>query len=111
MAVNDLPADLPIPALLLQPLAENAIYHGIQQLPGGGTVSVRGRREADAVVLEIRNPQPPPAVRAAPRNGMALDNTRARIEYHFGSRGTLAIDNGTDEFVCKIILPNENPDR
>jgi hypothetical protein len=50
-------------------------------------------------------------VRAAPRNGMALDNTRARIEYHFGSRGTLAIDNGTDEFVCKIILPNENPDR
>jgi two-component system sensor histidine kinase AlgZ len=111
MAVDDLPADLPIPALLLQPLVENAIYHGIQQLPAGGTVSVRGRREADAVVLEIRNPQPPPAARAAPRHGMALDNTRARIEYHFRSRGTLAIDNGIDEFVCKIILPNENPDR
>jgi two-component system sensor histidine kinase AlgZ len=111
MAVDDLPADLPIPALLLQPLVENAIYHGIQQLPEGGTVSVRGRREAGAVVLEIRNPQPPPAARAAPRHGMALDNTRARIEYHFRSRGTLAIDNGIDEFVCKIILPNENPDR
>jgi two-component system sensor histidine kinase AlgZ len=107
MAVDDLPADLPIPALLLQPLVENAIYHGIQQLPEGGTVSVRGRREADAVVLEIRNPQPPPAARAAPRHGMALDNTRARIEYHFRSRGTLAIDNGIDEFVCVLTLPLE----
>ncbi|MGH8090686.1 MAG: sensor histidine kinase [Rudaea sp.] len=111
MAVDDLPADLPIPALLLQPLAENAIYHGIQQLPEGGTVSVRGRREADAVVLEIRNPQPPSNTRAAPRNGMALDNTRARIEYHFGTRGTLAIDNGSEEFVCRITLPNENSHR
>ena len=111
MMVDDLPADLPIPALLLQPLAENAIYHGIQQLPEGGTVTVHGRREANAVVLEIRNPQPPSAVRAAPRNGMALDNTRARIEYHFGTRGTLAVDNGAGEFVCVVRLPDESPDR
>jgi two-component system sensor histidine kinase AlgZ len=111
MAVDDVPADLSIPALLLQPLAENAIYHGIQQLPEGGTVSVRGCREADAVVLEIRNPQPPPSVRAAPRNGMALANTRARIEYHFGTRGTLAVDNGAEEFVCVLRLPHENPHR
>jgi two-component system sensor histidine kinase AlgZ len=111
MAVDDLPADLPIPALLLQPLAENAIYHGIQQLPEGGTVSVRGHREVDAVVLEIRNPQPPPAERAAPRHGMALDNTRARIEYHFGMRGTLAVDNGAEEFVCVLRLPHESPHR
>ena len=111
MAVDDLPADLPIPALLLQPLAENAIYHGIQALPEGGTVTVRGRRAADAVVLEIRNPQPPSTVRAAPRNGMALDNTRARIEYHFGTRGTLAVDNGAEEFVCVLRLPHENPHR
>lgn len=111
MAVDDLPADLPIPALLLQPLAENAIYHGIQQLPEGGTVTVRGRREADAVVLEIRNPQPPSAARAAPRHGMALDNTRARIEYHFGMRGTLAVENAAEEFVCVLRLPHENPDR
>ncbi|HST27757.1 MAG TPA: sensor histidine kinase [Rudaea sp.] len=111
MTVDDLPADLPIPALLLQPLAENAIYHGIQQLPEGGTVSVRGRREAGAVVLEIRNPQPPSNVRVAPRNGMALANTRARIEYHFGARGKLEIDNNAGEFVCVITLPHENPHR
>jgi two-component system sensor histidine kinase AlgZ len=111
MAVDDLPADLPIPALLLQPLAENAIYHGIQQLPGGGTVTVRGRREADGVMLEIRNPQPSPSTRAVPRNGMALDNTRARIEYHFGARGKLEIDNNAGEFVCVITLPHENPGR
>ncbi|MHB8680205.1 MAG: sensor histidine kinase [Rudaea sp.] len=111
MAVNDLPSDLPIPALLLQPLAENAIYHGIQPLPEGGTVTVRGRIADGDVVLEIRNPQPSPAVRAAPRNGMALDNTRARIEYHFGRRGTLVIDNGAEEFVCVLRLPRESADR
>ncbi|MBS0569983.1 MAG: histidine kinase [Proteobacteria bacterium] len=111
MAVDGLPQELPIPALLLQPLAENAIYHGIAQLPEGGTVSMRGRREHGAVVLEIRNPQPPPAARAAPRHGMALDNTRARIAYHFGERGRLDIDNAADEFVCVITLPHEDPDR
>lgn len=111
MAVDELPQDLPIPALLLQPLVENAIYHGIQALPEGGTVSIRGRREAGSIVLEIRNPQPPPAVRAEPRNGMALDNTRARIAYHFGTRGTLTVDNGVEEFVCVLRLPDESPDR
>lgn len=111
MAVDELPQDLPIPALLLQPLVENAIYHGIQALSEGGTVSIRGRRETNAVVLEIRNPQPPSNVRAAPRNGIALNNTRARIEYHFGTRGTLAVDNGAEEFVCMVRLPDESPDR
>ncbi|MGH8041343.1 MAG: sensor histidine kinase [Rudaea sp.] len=111
IAVDAVPMELPVPALLLQPLAENAIYHGIQPLPAGGTVSIHGRNETDAVVLEIRNPQPPAAARVAPRHGMALDNTRSRIEYHFGRRAALDIESGADHFVCVLRLPHENPDR
>lgn len=101
-----LPDDLPMPALLLQPLVENAVYHGIQQLPDGGTVTIRGQCTNDgAVEIAIHNPCPPAGSRAAGRHGMALANTRARIEYHFGRRGTLTVDATADQFTCTVRLP------
>jgi two-component system sensor histidine kinase AlgZ len=103
MQIGELPLDLPLPPLLLQPLVENAVYHGIQQLPEGGTVTIHGRRDDQHVAIEIRNPCPP--TRAAKRHGMALENTRARIEYHFGARGTLQVDPGSDSFTCTLRLP------
>jgi len=106
--VHALPADLPLPALLLQPLVENAVYHGVQQLPEGGTVTIRGQREGTNVAIEIRNPCPP--LRAAKRHGMALENTRARIEYHFGARGALKVDSGADYFACVVTLPLQSPE-
>lgn len=101
--VGALPADLPLPVLLLQPLVENAVYHGVQQLPEGGTVTIRGQRDDKNIAIEIRNPCPP--TRAAKRHGMALENTRARIEYHFGARGALKVDSGADYFACVVTLP------
>ncbi|MDR3386593.1 MAG: sensor histidine kinase [Rudaea sp.] len=111
MDVAALPADLPMPALLLQPLVENAVYHGIQQLPEGGTVTIRGRRLDDAVEIVIHNPCPPAGSRAAGRHGMALMNTQARIEYHFGRRGTLTVAAGAADFACTVRVPDESPDR
>src|SRR6185503_15858659 len=59
--VEALPMTLPMPRLLLQPLVENAVYHGVQQMPDGGTVSVHGRRaDGDMVELRIANPCPAP---------------------------------------------------
>jgi len=109
--VDALPMNLPMPRLLLQPLVENAVYHGVQQMPDGGTVAIRGRRVGDAVEIQIRNPCPPLHARAPGRHGMALANTRARIEYHFGRRGGLDVAAGTDEFTCTLRLPDESPDR
>jgi two-component system, LytTR family, sensor histidine kinase AlgZ len=111
MDVAALPVDMPMPALLLQPLVENAVYHGIQQLPDGGTVTIRGSRADGMVEIAIRNPCPPTGARAAGRHGMALANTRARIEYHFGLRGTLEVAAGADNFACTLRLPDESPDR
>jgi two-component system, LytTR family, sensor histidine kinase AlgZ len=111
MDIAELPADLPTPSLLLQPLVENAVYHGIQQLSEGGTVTVRGRRVDGGVEVAIHNPCPPAGERAAGRHGMALVNTRARIEYHFGQRGSLAVDAGANEFTCTVKLPDESSGR
>jgi two-component system sensor histidine kinase AlgZ len=106
--VDALPASMHVPALLLQPLVENAIYHGIQSLPDGGTVSIDGRRENGRVEIAIRNPRPGEHARMGGRHGMALANTRARIEYHFGRRGELDIDAGADYFACTVKLPDES---
>lgn len=108
---HDVPLSIPMPVLLLQPLVENAVYHGIAPLPDGGTISINVHRNGRRVEIEIRNPCPPPGQRATQRHGMALENTRSRIAFHFGARGTLDIDAGDNHFVCKLGFPDESADR
>jgi two-component system sensor histidine kinase AlgZ len=104
MDTAELPRDMPLPRLLLQPLVENAIYHGIQPRADGGTVSIRGRRPPGRVEITITNPVPPDA--APRRNGHALANIRARIEYHFGQRGELFVEPGGGEYLVTVRLPD-----
>ncbi|KAJ0337717.1 hypothetical protein COL154_014290, partial [Colletotrichum chrysophilum] len=85
--VDGLPLDLEMPALLLQPLVENAVYHGIQPRREGGTLRITVRLLGDAVEIAIVNPLPDAP--ATPRSGHGLDNVRRRIAYHFGERGSL----------------------
>ena len=76
--VDDLPPRCLVPSLLLQPLLENAIGHGIEPLPQGGIVDIRGRLGEGAIMLEVTNPKPPgtpPPLRRGHR--MALDNSCA----------------------------------
>ncbi|MGA9332926.1 MAG: sensor histidine kinase [Rudaea sp.] len=109
--LRDVPQSMPMPVLLLQPLVENAVYHGIAALPEGGTIAIGARRSGGVVEIEIRNPCPPPGARVAQRHGMALANTRSRIAFHFGARGTLDIDAGEHYFACTLRLPDESADR
>jgi two-component system sensor histidine kinase AlgZ len=106
---DDLPRDVPLPRLLLQPLVENAIYHGVQPLAEGGTVRITGRHLPGRVEITIRNPLPPDA--APVRNGHALANIRARIEYHFGTRGELSVEPGGGEYAVTVRFPDASPDR
>ena len=106
--IDALPLSQPVPSLLLQPLIENAVYHGIQQLPEGGTVTIRGLRAVGQIEIVIHNPRPAESARLAGRHGMALANTRARIEYHFGRRGALDVDAGADYFACTVKMPEES---
>ena len=101
---HELPREMPLPRLLLQPLVENAIYHGVQPLAGAGTVRITGRHPPGRVEITIRNPLPPDA--APSRNGHALANIRARIEYHFGARGELSVEPGRGEYAVTVRLPD-----
>ncbi|WP_300614604.1 histidine kinase [Dokdonella sp.] len=105
----DLPLHLPLPRLLLQPLVENAVYHGVQPRADGGTVVLRARSLGDGVEIAIENPLPQQPAPSG-RNGVALANVRARIEYHFGARGGLQVEAGAQVFRVTLRLPGR-PDR
>lgn len=101
--LESLPRDMPLPPLLLQPLIENAVYHGIQRMPQGGALSVQGKRDGDRIEITIRNPMPRDPAR--PGNAHALANVRARIEYHFGEKGQLQVHSGDAQFEVTVRLP------
>lgn len=100
-----LPTDLPIPSLLLQPLVENAVLHGIQPLPAGGTVQIHGSATADRIDLRIRNPRPLVAPAYTRGNRTALENVRQRMRYHYGDRGKLEVDAGDGYYQVAVTIP------
>ncbi|HSB97855.1 MAG TPA: sensor histidine kinase [Spongiibacteraceae bacterium] len=81
--VEALPATLPIPNLSLQPLVENAIYHGIQELPEGGTVYIDAEYKEGWVRIAVSNPLPGGAGHHK-GNRMALDNIAHRLQALYG---------------------------
>lgn len=84
--LGDAPLDaLRIPLLTLQPLLENAVYHGIQPLAEGGTVRVQVRWQDGEVRIRVENPVgDPPAAAGHRGNRMALDNIRHRLQALYG---------------------------
>jgi two-component system sensor histidine kinase AlgZ len=99
------PLDLPIPALLVQPLVENAILHGIQKLESGGQVELSAERGASSVVISVRNPMAPRARDLHRGSGTALDNIRQRLRHHFGDEARLEVERGDDYHLVRLILP------
>jgi two-component system, LytTR family, sensor kinase len=75
--------DAAVPTLMLQPIVENAIRHGIARRVGGGHLQIRARREADRLLLVVQDDGPglPQARRDALNTGVGLTNTRSRLEY------------------------------
>ncbi|MCC7412680.1 MAG: histidine kinase [Gammaproteobacteria bacterium] len=103
--VADLPAACRLPALSLQPLVENAVYHGIEPRPGGGSLRVRGWTEAGRMLLEVCNPLPTPGAGQRPGNRVAQDNVRQRLAAHFGAAATLEVQVRSDEYRVRIAIP------
>jgi two-component system sensor histidine kinase AlgZ len=103
--VAELPPDAIVPSLLLQPLLENAIGHGIEPLPEGGTVTVQGRSEGDQVVIEISNPVSATARSVRNGNRMALDNIRQRLELAFPGRASVIVDDGGEHYRVTLRFP------
>ena len=103
--IDELPMRATIPSLTLQPLIENAIYHGIERLEGGGVVQVCGRRDGDALNITVSNPVAPDAPRRNDGNRMALSNVRQRFELAYGHRASVTIDEQPERYTVSLSFP------
>jgi len=97
-----------VPSLLLQPLVENAIRHGITPRAAGGRISVRATRDADDLRLEVRDDGVGAATQngVLAREGVGLTNTRERLRRLHGARHRFAYESRVGSgFAVRITVP------
>jgi two-component system sensor histidine kinase AlgZ len=102
--IGEVPMALLIPPLMLQPLLENAVYHGIEPAPDGGVVKIVMVVQEDALVIRISNPTTG-QIQHAVGNQMAVANIRERLALYYDLESRLEIDAGEQSYEVSIILP------
>ena len=102
--------DITVPLLTLQPLLENAIYHGVQPLSEGGLVKVQVSCDADRVEMRVINPCQA-GVAGHSGNRMALDNIRHRLQALYGPSARLDSRPGNDQYEVVIAYTLTERDR
>ena len=104
--VDRLPLDARIPGLTIQPLLENAIYHGIEPLADGGVVSIVGEESNDMITIRVSNPlAAQQTTRSSSGHRLALDNIRQRLQLAYGERARFEIDKAADHFEVLVGFP------
>ena len=105
-SVSEEAAAVGIPAMLLQTLVENAVKHGIAELPQGGRVSVEAMVRDGMLVLEVANSRPAAAVLTA--GGTGLRNAAERLRLMFGPSASISLDlSQPDSAVASVRIPVE----
>lgn len=95
--------DCDIPALVIQPLVENAVKHGIALLDRGGEILMLARLVKGALRFTIENPYDPLA--PASRNGIGLANVRQRLEARYGKAARLDVEASDDVYRVTLLVP------
>ena len=103
--IQEMPDDALIPPLLLQPLLENAVYHGIEPLPQGGSITIALRRSGDELRLQIENPCATSCATPHAGHEMALQNIRERLALLFDVEARYQVDSSKDFYRVEIALP------
>jgi two-component system LytT family sensor kinase len=90
--VEDDARDALVPSLILQPLVENAVKHGVDKISAAGRIAITGRRELDRLVLTVSDNGPGPAkIGKLDDAGVGLANIRQRLEQLYGSEAVLTL--------------------
>jgi hypothetical protein len=108
VAIGEAASECLVPSLLLQPLVENAMTHGIAPIEEPRPLRVRAERRGARLLLEIEN-----GVDPAPRardGGVGLANVRARLFAQYGKDASLRIDKDPERFLVRLDLPARTPD-
>jgi hypothetical protein len=93
-----------VPALLIQPLVENAVKHGIAMMAEGGDILISGRREHNLIRFSISNPFDPDAPSQV-RDGIGLRNVRERLEARYGSAAKMQIEATERNYQVTLTFP------
>ena len=102
----DVPATLDhamVPNLVLQPLIENAIRHGIGQKGGAGSIVVKAAANETTLTLDVVNNGPP--IPDEPTDGIGLANTKMRLQHLYGDKAHLRVFNRDGHVISEIELP------
>jgi len=96
-----------VPPMLLQPLVENAIRHGVSRSPTGGRLTIAARRQDARLALEVCDDGPGPLsrARAEPGGGVGLENTRQRLTHLYGGETRLELLRDGDWTRLVVELP------
>jgi len=106
--IDTCPPDALVPPLMLQPLLENAVYHGIEPSPEGGTVSVSITQRGDELRIAIANPNAGQSQHAN-GNHIAVANIRERLALYYDLEARLEIEASEQLYEVRIILPCRMP--
>lgn len=87
--------DVPVPSMILQPLVENAVRHGISRKTEGGTIRIVARRDGDRLHVSVDDDGV--GFDGAARSGIGLSNVRERLQVAYGVEGSLEIDSTPGE--------------
>ena len=102
--IDALPRDALVPPLVLQPLLENAVYHGIEPRSEPGTISIHVYALRDELHAVLRNPYREASDHHA-GNRMALANIRERLALHFDAEARLSVKASDDAYEVRIVMP------
>jgi two-component system, LytTR family, sensor histidine kinase AlgZ len=101
--IEPLPWSLPLPRLVLQPLLENAIVHGVSRLPQGGFVAITLVVRGDLLHMHVENPLPD-----SPGGGRTHHAQRSvghRLSYAFGARARMTTRAEDGYYHCELTVP------
>ncbi|MGR8949260.1 MAG: sensor histidine kinase [Gammaproteobacteria bacterium] len=103
--VDDACLDVHIPLLSIQPLIENAIYHGIEPLSEGGTIRLNVSRYGNKVEITVENPVTEATIPHHQGNRLAQENVTERFAAHFGDAASVDIRPDDEGYVVALSLP------
>lgn len=102
--LDGMPRDALVPPLVLQPLLENAVYHGVEPRLDPGTIVINIAAVGDELHAVLRNPYRPDGDRHG-GNRMALANIRERLALHFDAEASLSTRASADAYEVRIVMP------
>ncbi|MEE9396934.1 MAG: histidine kinase [Methylococcales bacterium] len=104
--LDALPQDALVPPFSLQPLIENAIYHGLELASEGGELAVQGQLDKDKITIIVRNSIPEQqTVSTRPGNGLAVESIRTRLQSSFPDQSQLFISTVEGVYQVRLVFP------